>query len=75
MNHSQNNVVPYTALVELARRAKAVNDPHIQQTLLAYAVTKDPGLARALLMRLELRAAIELLDPFPFDTPAEEEFV
>jgi len=75
MNPSQNKVVPYTALVELARAAKAIKKPGIQLALITYAVTKDQGLAEALMQRLDLKAALELLDPFPFDTPVGEDFI
>jgi hypothetical protein len=75
MDSRNNHPVPVTALIDLARQAKALDDPFVQWALIALAVTNDPGLANALKMKLGLRAVVEMLDPFPFDTPAEEEFV
>ena len=75
MDSRNNRPVPVTALIEMARQAKALDDPFVQRVLLALAVTNDPGLANALTMKLRLRAVVEMIDPFPFDTPAEEEFV
>jgi len=74
MDSKNNRPVPVTVFIELAKQAKASNDPFIQRALVALAVTNNPGLAKALQMRLGLRAVIELLDPFPFDIPDEEEF-
>ena len=74
MDSRNNHPVPVTALIELARQAKASNDPSVQWTLAALSVTNNPSLANALQMKLGLRAVIEMLDPFPFDTPDEEEF-
>jgi hypothetical protein len=74
MKDSPNNVVPVETLVELAKRARALDDSWVQRALFGYAVSNDPGLARALVMRLKLRAFVELLDPFPFDIPSEEAF-
>ena len=74
MDSKNNHLVPATALIELAKVAKLSKDPYIQRALVALAVTNNPGLANALQMKLGLRAAIELLDPFPFDIPEEEEF-
>ena len=75
MDSRNNHPVPVTALIELARQAKALDDQYVQRALLALAVTNDPGLANALTMKLRLRAVVEMIDPFPFDTPEEEEFV
>ena len=75
MDSKNNHPVPVTALIEMARLAKALDDPFVQRALVALAVTNDPGLANALQMKLGLRAVVEMMDPFPFDTPAEEEFV
>ncbi len=75
MDSRNNHPVPVTALIELARQAKALEDQYVQRVLLALAVTNDPGLANALTMKLRLRAVVEMIDPFPFDTPEEEEFV
>jgi len=74
MDSKNNHPVPVMALIEMARQAKALNDPYVQRTLMALAVTNNPGLASALQMKLGLRAVIEMLDPFPFDAPEEEEF-
>ena len=70
----QNNSIPLSVLVELAQRAKLQNEDWVQRSLVALAVSNDPVLANALLMRLQLKALVETLDPFPFDTPSEEDF-
>ena len=74
MDSKNNHPVPVSALIELARQAKALDDRYVQWALLALAVTNDPGLANALKMKLGIRAAVEMIDPFPFDTPSEEDF-
>lgn len=75
MDSRNNHPVPVMALIELARQAKALDDQYVQRVLLALAVTNDRGLANALTMKLRLRGVVEMIDPFPFDTPEEEEFV
>ena len=75
MDSRNNYPVPVTALIEMARLAKALDDPFVQRALMALAVTNNPGLANALQMKLGLRAVVEMIDPFPFDIPNEEEFV
>ena len=75
MDSRNNRPVPVTALIEMARLAKALDDPFVQRALLALAVTDNPGLANALQKKLGLRAVVEMIDPFAFDIPKEEEFV
>ena len=68
------SVVPVSALVDLARRAKSLDEGWVQRSLLAVAVTGEQGLAQVLQMHLGYRALMQELDPYPFDTPTEEEF-
>ena len=75
MDSKNNHPVSVSALIELARQARALDDQYVQRVLLALAVTNDPGLVNALKMKLGLRAVVEMIDPFPFDTPEEGEFV
>jgi hypothetical protein len=74
MKDYQNKLVPINTFVELAKKAKAQDEEWVQRAVLALTVAYTPGLANALLMKLRLQAVIEELDPFPFDTPTEEEF-
>ena len=74
-DYQQHSLVPITYFLELAKKAKVQNERWIKNSLSILAVTSEPGLANALLMHLRLKAVAEELDPFPFDTPAEEEFV
>lgn len=74
MKGSQHNLMPIEAYVELARRARVLDEEWVQRALFALAVSNDPGLANALVMKLRLRAVVELIDPFPFDIPSQEDF-
>lgn len=69
----QPSQISFSALVELATKARALDEPWVQRALFAVAATNDPVLAHAVVMKLRLRAAIEVIDPFPFDIPMEEE--
>ena len=67
--------VPVEVLVELAGRAKVLNEGWVQRSLLGLSVGYDADLVDALLARLRVRALVEVLDPFPFDIPCEEDFL
>ena len=67
--------IPANALNELAAQAKALDEDWVQRSLLALNVVDSPGLAKALLVGLRIRAFIETIDPYPFDIPSEEDFV
>lgn len=74
MKDSQHNLMPIEPFVELAKRSRALEEEWVLRSLLALAVTNDAGLANAFVMRLRLRAVVELIDPFPFDIPSQEDF-
>ena len=70
----QRQGISVGALVELASRAKALDEEWVWRCLFALNEMDNADLADAVLARLRVRALIETLDPFPFDTPSEEDF-
>lgn len=65
-------VLPY---IELAKRGRLDKEAWVQKALFALAVTNNQSLAKALITRLKMKAVIEELDPFPFATPSEKDFL
>ena len=61
----------FNHLADLAERAKARNDPNIQSLLLATAITESRSLVNATSKILGLKAAVEEIEQFPFETPQE----
>ena len=74
MKDYQHSVVPFYHLVALAKQARADKEEWVQRALLTLAVSDEPGLKHALVMKLKLRALVEQLDPFPFDIPLDSDF-
>jgi hypothetical protein len=75
MQNYQNNLISLNSLIILAKQSRAINDAWVQRALFALAAVYEPGLAEAVMMRLKLKAVVEQIDPFPFDTPSEEDFI
>lgn len=71
----QHPPVPIEKYIELAKKAKADNEEWVQRMLFSIATTGNPRLARMFVKRLRLRAVVEALDPFPFASPFEEDFI
>lgn len=73
MDSKNNHSVSLPALIEMARLTHTLGEPYVQRALVALALTNNPGLANALQMKLGLRAVVEMIDPYPFDTIENEE--
>lgn len=74
MQNYQSKPIPITAYVELARKARMLEEDWVQRALLALDFSKDTRLAKAFEARLRLPLLAEELDPYPFDIPSDGDF-
>ena len=65
----------FMPLVEMAKLARLDQEEWVKRALLALAVSDNPALAQALAMKFKLRILAEELEPFPFSTPGEMDFL